>query len=317
MKTLTLNNSLQIPTIGLGTWKSEKGEAGSAVHEALKAGYTHIDCAPIYKNEPEIGEAFTAAFNSGVISREDLWVTSKLWNNAHAPRHVRPALERTLKDLQLDYLDLFLIHWPVSFRQDIEFPKNVDEFIGPGEIPIIETWGAMEEMVKKGLCKAIGVSNFSLKKLSDLKNQAGIQPVMNQVELHPHLQQAELLSYCRNNAVALTAYSPLGSPDRPAPLKKDREPSLLGHPVVGQIADEIKATQAQVLLCWAIQRGTVAIPKSVSAERLQENLKAAEFVLDRDQMSRITRLDQGYRYIDGSFFCPPGSPYTVAGIWDE
>ncbi len=280
MKFLAITNNATIPALGLGTWKSNKGEAAQAVSTALEIGYRHIDCASIYQNQKEIGAAIAGALNSGQVKREELWITSKLWNNAHAKKHVQPALERTLKDLQLDYLDLFLIHWPVNFQPNIVFPKRPEEFLAPDAIPIIETWQAMETMVKKGLCRFIGVCNFNLSRLIDLKRQAKIQPVTNQIESHPYLQQAKMLRYCKENAVLLTAYSPLGSADRPASLKKDNEPSLLTHPLVLEIAEKQTITPGQVLLAWGLSRDTVVIPKSVNPSRLKENFHSSQIVLE-------------------------------------
>lgn len=317
MKYFPITNNATIPALGLGTWKSGNGEAGQAVSKALEIGYRHIDCASIYQNQKEIGTALAEAVDMGQVKRDELWITSKLWNNAHAKKHVQPALERTLKDLQLDYLDLFLIHWPVNFQPNIMFPKRPEEFLSPEAIPIIETWQAMEQMVKKGLCRFIGVCNFNLTRLIDLKRQAKIQPVMNQIELHPYLQQSKMLQYCRENKVLLTAYSPLGSADRPAALKKDDEPSLIDHPVVVEIARKRAMTPGQVLLVWGLARGTVVIPKSVNPGRLQENFLAADMELESADLQAIDGLDQGYRFVDGAFFQAPGSPYTVAGLWED
>jgi len=315
MKFFPISNSSTIPALGLGTWKSSKGEAAQAVTKAIEIGYRHIDCASIYQNQKEIGTALGSALSAGQVKRDELWITSKLWNNAHAKKHVQPALERTLKDLQLDYLDLFLIHWPIHFQPNVVFPRRPEEFVAPDAIPIIETWQAMEKMVKKGLCRFIGVCNFKLSRLIDLKSQAHIQPVMNQIELHPYLQQTEMLEYCNENGVLLTAYSPLGSGDRPAALKKDKEPSLLDHPVVLDIAEKRDLTPGQVLLAWGLSRGTVVIPKSVNAGRLQENFLAADLKLDDTDRQAIQKLEQGYRFVDGAFFQTPGSPYRVSDFW--
>lgn len=317
MKYLPVTDSNTIPALGLGTWKSSNGEVSQAVSKAIEIGYRHIDCASIYQNQKEIGTAISGALDAGQVRREELWVTSKLWNNAHAKKHVQPALERTLKDLQLDYLDLYLIHWPVNFQPNIVFPKRPEEFVAPDAIPIIETWQVMEKMVKKGLCRFIGVCNFNLSRLIDLRRQAHIQPVMNQIELHPYLQQSKMLEYCKKHEVLLTAYSPLGSADRPAALKKDNEPSLLDHPIVLEIAERQSITPGQVLLAWGLSRGTVVIPKSVNPGRLQENLLAADLELEAKDILAIDALDQGYRFVDGSFFQSPGSPYSVAGLWED
>ncbi len=306
-----------IPALGLGTWKSNKGEVGAAVSEALNIGYRHIDCAPIYINEEEVGTAVNAALRSGQVKREDLWITSKLWNNAHTKKHVRPALEKTLRDLQLDYLDLFLIHWPVHFQANVMFPRRPEEYLAPDSIPIGETWQAMERLVEKGLCRYIGVCNFHLGRLQELKKQASIQPLMNQIELHPYLQQPEMLAFCQANGTLLTAYSPLGSGDRPAGMKKAGEPSLLTHPTVIDIAARRGVKPGQILLAWALARETVVIPKSVNPGRLLENFQAADLGLDSSEISAIKALEKGYRFVDGSFFLNAGSPYTAADLWGD
>ncbi len=317
MKYLSITTTDTIPALGLGTWKSSPGEVGQAVATAIKIGYRHIDCASIYQNQKEIGTALADALNTKQVKREKLWITSKLWNNAHAKKHVQPALERTLVDLQLDYLDLFLIHWPINFQANIVFPKRPEEFLAPEDIPIIETWQAMEKMVQKGLCRFIGVCNFNLPRLIKLKQQATLQPVMNQIELHPYLQQEKMVEYCKKNGLLLTAYSPLGSGDRPAALKKDLEPSLLTQPIIVDIAAKRNMSPGQVLLAWALFRGTVVIPKSTNPARLQENFLAADLELEAADLQAIDGLEQGYRFVDGSFFQSPGSPYTVAGLWEE
>jgi alcohol dehydrogenase (NADP+) len=315
MKYFPIADNHTIPALGLGTWKSNKGEVGTAVSEAIKIGYRHIDCAPIYMNEQEVGTALGDTLQSGQVKREELWITSKLWNNAHAKKHVRPALEKTLRELQLDYLDLFLIHWPVHFQANVMFPRRPEEYIAPAAIPIGETWQAMESLVEKGLCRYIGVCNFNLGRLQELKRQASIQPLMNQIELHPYLQQVEMLEYCKASGTLLTAYSPLGSGDRPAGMKKADEPSLLAHPTIIEIAAKNSCSPGQVLLAWALARGTVVIPKSVNPGRLRENLAAADLSLGPGDIQAINALEAGYRYVDGSFFTSPGSPYTTQDLW--
>jgi len=198
------NNPL-IPIIGLGTWKSKPGQVYAAVKEAITAGYRHIDCAPAYDNESEVGAAIGEMIKTGTVTREDLWVTSKLWNNAHQPDQVLPALLKTLHDLRLDYLDLFLIHWPVAFKAEVGYPRSREDWLSLAEMPLIDTWRAMEECVGKGVARHIGVSNFSIPKLDDLHRQATIPPLMNQVEIHPYLQQQAMLDYCRDRGIMLTA----------------------------------------------------------------------------------------------------------------
>ena len=317
MNYLTLNNGNKIPQLGLGTWKSEKGQVAAAVKYALKIGYRHIDCAPVYANEKEVGLALGESLTEGIVKREDIFITSKLWNNQHRRADVVPALKQTLQDLQLDYLDLFLIHWPVAFKKEVSWATKGEEFIALTELPLIETWRGMEQAVDEGLVKSIGVSNFSQVKLENLRLNGAIQPNVNQVECHPYLQQEELLAYCQNHGIGLTAYSPLGSGDRTSSLKQENEPLIFENSVIQQIAQKHQATPAQILIKWAIERGTVVIPKSVSPQRIKENFEALQISLDAEDLQQIKALNQNYRYVSGSFFAVPNSGYTVENLWDE
>lgn len=317
MKTLEFANGDQMPIIGLGTWKSTSSDIYEVVNDALRFGYRHIDCAAIYGNEKGVGQALTNSFNAGAVKRDEVWITSKLWNNAHAPEDVQPTLEKTLSDLNLEYLDLYLMHWPIAYKKHVQYHTSAEDFIPIDELPISDTWKEMEKMVGKGLCKHIGVSNFSIKKLDALLKTAKIKPEMNQIELHPYLQQPAMVEFCKSNSIYLTGYAPLGSSDRPARLKVDNEPVVLSDPVILEIAGRNGITPAQVLLSWAVHRGTSVIPKSVKKERLKENLDAAKLSLSEQDLLDIIALDKHRRYISGTFWAVEGGPYTLENIWDE
>lgn len=315
--TIALHGGSRMPALGLGTWKSAPGEVGAAVKTALRIGYRHIDCAAIYGNEAEIGAALAECIDARIVTRAELFITSKLWNDRHAPADVRPALEQTLADLRLGYLDLYLVHWPVAQRLGKTMARSPSDFVGPDELPLATTWSAMEALVDAGLARHVGVSNFSAVKLEALLDGARIAPAVNQVELHPYLQQVELVERCRARGVVMTAYSPLGSSDRSASMKQAGEPVLLEDAVIGSIAKRLDATPAQVLIAWALRRGTSVIPKSVNPARLQQNLEAETLELGDADMQAIAALDRGRRYVTGGFWVLPGGPYTLANLWDE
>jgi alcohol dehydrogenase (NADP+) len=273
MKTIQFDNKDTMQAIGLGTWKATGNKVKQAIKDALHGGYRHIDTAAVYGNEKEIGEALAEVFKEGKIFREDVFITSKLWNDAHKDGQVLPALQQTLDRLQLEYLDLYLIHWPVAFKSGVGSPQKPSDFYSLEEVPILETWKQMEQVKKEGMARHIGVSNFSDVKLKDLINKATIKPEMNQVEMHPLLQQDELLAYCNSEGIYMTAYSPLGSGDRSEAMKGDDEPNLLEIPQIVEIARKHNASVGQVLIAWHCHRGTAVIPKSTANNTSKKTLR--------------------------------------------
>jgi len=285
MKTIKLNSGYKMPILGLGTWKSERNKVGKAVKHALTvAGYTHIDGAHVYRNEVEVGKIYSEVFKS--LKREEIFITSKLWNTSHAKADVEKACRKTLADLQLDYLDLYLMHWGLA--------QNALFFFKP--IPIRETWEAMENLVDLGLVKSIGVANFTAMMLHDLLTYAKIKPAMNQIELHPYNSQTELVAYCKSKKIAVTAYSPMGSPGTASSDK----PKLMDDEVVQKLAKKYDKSPSQILIRWALERGTVVIPKSVTPERIEENINIFDFSLGASDMEQLNGLNQNLRYVDPS-----------------
>eukprot|EP00736_Rhodelphis_marinus_P007175 Rmarinus@m.7110 len=313
--TFELNTGAKLPAIGLGTWNSAPGEVGAAVTTALEAGYTHIDCAYCYQNEKEVGEAFSKAFGSGKVKREDVFVTSKLWLNHTDPADVVVGCKQTLSDLQLDYLDLYLLHWPVKIRsgQNIKDMIKPEDLVDPNHA---ETWKAMEGLVKAGLVRAIGISNFSISKLTALLESVEIVPAVNQVEVHPWWRQDELIAFCKSKGIHVTAYSPLGSPGFTAGARKEGDITLLEEPAVLDVAKKLGKTPGQVILRWGFQHGTSIIPKSVTPARIQSNLNIFDFELSPEDFQAISSLSKQERMVKGKIFVGGVGGYkTLEELW--
>jgi D-xylose reductase len=301
------------PAIGRGLWKIARPDAPAIVEEAIRVGYRHIDSACDYGNEVEAGQGIRAALAKGLCRRDDLWVTSKLWNTYHEPQYVRPAVERTLHDLGLDSLDLYLVHFPIALKYvpfETRYPPEWthdpaanEPHMEPIAVPLADTWRAMEGLVSAGLVRRIGLCNSSVALIRDLLAAARIPPAVLQVELHPFLTQEKLLRFCREASIAVTAFSPLGAPSYVPLGMATAAESVLEHPVVTGIAAAIGCTPAQVVLRWGMQRGTAVIPKTSRPERLRENLAACEFTLSAEQMQAISSLDRGRRFNDPGDFC--------------
>ena len=316
----TLYTGANVPTVGLGTFGSDRftaSEIAEAVLGAATIGYRHFDCAAVYGNEKEIGLSFQQIMSSG-IPREELWITSKLWNNEHAEEDVIPACQQTLKDLQLEYLDLYLIHWPFPNHHAPGVDVNSRD---PHAVPYIHenymrTWRQMEKLVEMGLVKHIGTSNMTIPKLDLLLRDATIKPAANEMELHPHFQQPELFQFCVDHHLAAIAFAPIGSPRRP---DRDRTPGDtvdIEDPVILKIAERLNVHPAVVCIKWAIQRGHIAIPFSVRPEQYWANLRAAVTEpLREEEMQEIADIDKNNRLIKGQVFLWEGAE-DWRDLWD-
>ena len=280
------NNPIHMPWLGFGTLIPDKALTISATRDALEAGFRHFDAAERYRNESEVGEALQAGLAAGGIAREDIFVTTKLWNTNHRPERVEPAFEASLNRLRLNYLDLYLIHTPYAFQPgDDQDPRDQNgHVIYDRDVTLLDTWRAMENLVDSGKCRAIGLSDITLDDLVPLYEAARIKPAVVQVESHPYLPETELLEFCKKNGIVFLAFAPLGHGIRPG---------LLEDPVILTIATRIGKTPAQVLLAWALQRGTALLTTPKSAERAKENFDISP--LPDDAFDEINRIETRQR----------------------
>ncbi|MFZ0391357.1 MAG: aldo/keto reductase [Calditrichia bacterium] len=258
---ITLNNGIKMPRFGLGVYLADSGkETQRAVEHALASGYRLIDTARMYGNEKDVG---TAVRNSG-ISRDEVFITTKLWNSDHGFEKAQRAFEKSLRELNLDYIDLFLIHWPV---------ENIRN----------ETWKALERIVKSKQCRAIGVSNYTISHLKELLSDSETAPAINQVEFSPFLYQKELLEFCREHEIQLEAYSPLTRGKK------------FDHPLLQKLSEKYRKSPAQIMIRWSLQHDLIVIPKSTNPQRIEENAQVFDFVIEEDDMNTLDGLDDNYR----------------------
>jgi alcohol dehydrogenase (NADP+) len=312
MEQLLFQNGDIFPSLGLGTWLSRKNEVYDAVLEAIRLGYRHIDCAYIYQNEVEIGKALKFSIATGMVTREELFITSKLWNSDHAPERVEIAIRKSLSDLQLDYLDLYLIHWPVAFKTGHEQASDATDLLSLEEMPLETTWKAMENVRELGLAKHIGVSNFNIPKLKKLIKIACVKPEVNQIELHLYFQQNELVRFCQENDILVTGFSPLGSRHL---INSDN--SITRNATVLSIAEKHSCLPTEVLLAWGMKRGTAVIPKSVNSTRIRDNYESIYVKLDEQDMFALGKIDRNKRLAKGLYCVLPDGCYTLENIWEN
>ncbi|KAJ5532362.1 hypothetical protein N7494_008914 [Penicillium frequentans] len=285
-RTYKLNSGYEIPAVGLGTWLSKPHEVEKAVEHALRSGYRHIDAAACYQNENEVGNGWK---KSGV-PREEIFITSKLWNTHHHPDHVEEGLNQTLKDLQTDYVDLYLIHWPVAFEHTNETLTPTDPVTKRfriADVPVADTWAALEKLVVAGKIRSIGISNFTIDATKKLLETAKIVPATNQIEAHPFLQQPELTKFLQDKNILITAYSPLGN-------NTFGIPRVIDDPTVAEIAKKLNKDPAQLLISWAVQRGSAVLPKSVTPSRIESNFE--DFVIPDAEFEALNKLNRNARY---------------------
>lgn len=284
-RSFTLNTGARIPAVGFGTWQAAPREVEQAVETALRAGYRHVDCAAIYRNEEEVG----AGIKKSGVPREEIFVTSKLWNTQHETfEEAERGLNKTLQDLGLEYVDLYLIHWPVKFASgDKWFPLDSQGVFQASHTDIQRVWGFMEKFLASGKTKAIGVSNFNVRRLKELLAVCNERPAVNQIEVHPYLQQPDLMAFCQQENILIEAYSPLGN-------NTTGEPKTVDDPEVHAIAREVGIDPGQVLVSWGVQRGWVVLPKSVTPKRIIGNFQ--DQVLPASAMRRLDALEKHKRF---------------------
>ncbi|PSR93331.1 Aldo-keto reductase family 4 member like [Actinidia chinensis var. chinensis] len=308
---IRLNSGATIPIMGFGTYsaQNDREETKQAVQMALKMGYRHFDTAKIYGSEPAVGEALTRAIQSQMIDREDIFLTSKLWSSDH--HDPVSALHQTLETLGMEYVDMYLVHWPVKLKPWATYAvPNEDDF---ERLDLETTWVGMEKCLDMGLCRSIGVSNFSTKKIQRLLDFASVPPAVNQVEMHPMWRQTKLREFCGDHKIHISAYSPIGGPGN-----SWGSTAVVNHPIIQSIAHKHRATAAQVALRWGLSKDSSVIAKSFNKGRMKENIGAVDLRLDDRDLRDIERMEE-WKIMRGEFFVnETTSPYrTIEDLWDD
>ncbi|KAL0486537.1 D-xylose reductase [Acrasis kona] len=303
---ITLKTTGQkMPIVGFGLWKVNKETCAETVYNAIKAGYRLFDGAADYGNEKQVGEGLARAFKEGLVKREDLFITTKLWNTNHKKENVKKGFDRSIGDLGLDYVDLYLIHFPIAIKYVPESERYPPGFFVDGKskvemekTPISETWAAMEELYDSGRAKNIGVSNFEGQLLTDLLNYCRIEPAVLQIEHHPYYTQEELVQFCEQHNIAVTAYSSFGALSFiECDMKRAKSaPPLMENEHVVEIAKKHDKTPAQVLLRWATQRNIAVVPKSNNKDRLAQNLNCCDFDLSKEELETLSGLNRNLKF---------------------
>ena len=317
--TKKLRSGNEIPVVGLGTFGSDRfshEEIADAVKDAIRLGYRHIDCAAVYMNEKQIGQALNEVISEGTVTREELWITGKVWNDRH--REVKQACQESLDDLGLDYLDLYLVHWPFpnyhapgcdgDARNPDSKPFRVEEFM--------DTWEQMEGLVKEGLVKNIGTSNMTRAKFEAVLPLMNIKPAVNEMELHPCFQQQELFDYCKSKAIQAIGFCPIGSPTRPDRDKVEGDAVDMEDPIVQKIAKRLNVHPAVVCIKWAVQRGQIPIPFSVRPNEYMSNLESViKDPITDEEMEELKKAECNSRLIKGQVFLWEGAT-GWEDLWD-
>ena len=317
---IVLNNGNTLPTVGFGTWRCDVTKLEDAVYNAIKLGYRHIDAANLYKNEHITGKAIQRAIQDGLVTRKDLFITSKIAPTQMEPHLVRPTIEKSIADLGVDYLDLYITHWPYSIDSTCTVsPAPYSARLGYDKNRYMKVWREFEAAVEAGLVRNLGCSNMTAKKLHDIIENCTIKPSIIQNELHPCLQQNLLKQYCDHYGIVLTAYCPLGSPGRPDAYRNPGDPEILTQPIIIELGLKYNKTPAQIALRWALQLGTVPLPRSTNLQRIEENFGIYNWNLSPEDMQQIHTLDRTEksigRIMKGDNFQQENLPWQA--VWDE